>query len=493
MPILAGFNSGEIRSLRSSRRRRRPMRPPMRQRSASATPISPRLSEALSGERYGREHARGDARRALWLDRRAAGREADRAGVPSFLYYFDHGYPAADELGPARLSRRRNAVCLRHDRQDAAAGRKCRRRRPKRSCRTRCSTTGPASRAPACRARRPAAWPAYGTSAPTWPSRTRRAPKTHLLPGMYELNEQVVCRRRAKGGIPWNWNVGVVSPPLPARGAMPMIDGDMQAFALTLDKFLEHAAKWHPRAEVVTAREGGRSTRRLRRTRSSAAGRSRPCCAGFGVGLGRSRRDAGLEHAGACRSWYAIMGMGAVCHTLNPRLTARSSRRWSLQSDARMLIASADLAAAGAQDRRRRAVDRAHAADRRRSDVADVGRAPRSLRARAADRAALATTSIWGGFDETAPCGLCFTSGTTGAPKGVTYTHRSSFLHTLRLLQADVHGDAARDSVLTVVPMFHANAWGLPFAAPAAGAKLVLPGPPGRWREPRATDQRARR
>src|SRR6185436_15806103 len=82
----------------------------------------------------------------------------------------------------------------------------------------------------------------------------------------------------------------------------------------------------------------------------------------------------------------------------------------------------------------------------------------------------------WGNFDETAPCGLCFTSGTTGAPKGVTYTHRSSFLHTLRVLQVDVLGIGARDSVLTAVPMFHANAWGLPFAAPAVGARLVLPG-----------------
>ena len=82
----------------------------------------------------------------------------------------------------------------------------------------------------------------------------------------------------------------------------------------------------------------------------------------------------------------------------------------------------------------------------------------------------------WGGFDERAACGLCFTSGTTGAPKGVTYTHRSSFLHTLRLLQADVMGFTAADSVLAVVPMFHANAWGLPFAVPAAGRELVLPG-----------------
>jgi acyl-CoA synthetase (AMP-forming)/AMP-acid ligase II len=79
-------------------------------------------------------------------------------------------------------------------------------------------------------------------------------------------------------------------------------------------------------------------------------------------------------------------------------------------------------------------------------------------------------------FEETAPSGLCFTSGTTGAPKGVTYTHRSSYLHTLRALQVDVMAISGGDAVLAVVPMFHANAWGLPFAAPAVGAKLVLPG-----------------
>ena len=99
----------------------------------------------------------------------------------------------------------------------------------------------------------------------------------------------------------------------------------------------------------------------------------------------------------------------------------------------------------------------------------------------------------WGEFDENTPCGLCFTSGTTGAPKGVTYTHRSSFLHTLRLLQADVMAISARDSVLAVVPMFHANAWGLPFAAPAAGAKLVLPGRHIDGAQPGVTDQCRRR
>src|SRR3546814_81921 len=84
----------------------------------------------------------------------------------------------------------------------------------------------------------------------------------------------------------------------------------------------------------------------------------------------------------------------------------------------------------------------------------------------------------WGGFDETAPAGLCFTSGTTGAPKGVTYTHRSNYLHTLHQLQADVLGVTARDVLLVAVPMFHAKGWGLPFAAPAVAASRVLPARP---------------
>jgi fatty-acyl-CoA synthase len=83
----------------------------------------------------------------------------------------------------------------------------------------------------------------------------------------------------------------------------------------------------------------------------------------------------------------------------------------------------------------------------------------------------------WGGFDENTAAGLCYTSGTTGAPKGVLYSHRSNVLHTLVTLQSDVMGLTARDVVMPIVPMYHSNAWGLTLSAPAAGAKLVMPGP----------------
>lgn len=83
---------------------------------------------------------------------------------------------------------------------------------------------------------------------------------------------------------------------------------------------------------------------------------------------------------------------------------------------------------------------------------------------------------VWGGFDENAACGLCYTSGTTGNPKGVLYSHRSNYIHALMTLQRDALALSARDTVLLVVPMYHANAWGVVYSAPAVGAKLVLPG-----------------
>lgn len=256
---------------------------------------------------------------------------------------------------------------------------------------------------------------------------------------------------------------------------MPVMEGAVQAFALTLDKFLEHAAKWHPRTEVVTGREDGRADRigyaalKARSLRISAVLKR------LGVGPGDYVATLAWNTQAHVEAWYAVFGMGAVCHTLNPRLTAAQLAAMLTRSGARIVVVSADLAplarqiAEGAPG-----VERWLVIDAPEPIADDPAGAPMcALEPLIAESEGEIT---WGDFEETAPSGLCFTSGTTGAPKGVTYTHRSSYLHTLRMLQADVMAMTARDSVLAVVPMFHANAWGLPFAAPAAGAKLVLPG-----------------
>lgn len=249
---------------------------------------------------------------------------------------------------------------------------------------------------------------------------------------------------------------------------MPVADGEMQAYALTLDKFLDHAAKWTPKVEVVTARPDGRSERIGYAGLHARARRVSQALAELGVGPGDRVATLAWNSQAHLEVWYGIMAMGAVCHTLNPRLTAAQLADMIARSEARILIASGDLAALASEI----------AASAPAAVLLIDPEEPSGAVFRHLDPliAAAEPKTPWGGFDETAPCGLCFTSGTTGAPKGVTYTHRSSYLHTLRLLQADVLGLTARDSLLVAVPMFHANAWGLPFAAPAAGAKMVLPG-----------------
>lgn len=258
-----------------------------------------------------------------------------------------------------------------------------------------------------------------------------------------------------------------------------MIDGAMQEFPLTLDRFLGHAAKWHPRAEVVTAHDDGAVDRvsyaelRDRSLRASAA------LADLGVAFGNRVATLAWNTQAHVEAWYAIMGMGAVCHTLNPRLIESQLGAMLAASGSHVLIVSADLVPLA-----RRILDEHPTQVGHLLIIDGDGEADAlagwhgPLQARTLQAAMLDTQRevTWGGFDERAPSGLCFTSGTTGAPKGVTYTHRSSFLHTLRMLQADLFCVAAADSVLAVVPMFHANAWGLPFTVPAVGAKLVLPG-----------------
>ncbi len=252
-----------------------------------------------------------------------------------------------------------------------------------------------------------------------------------------------------------------------------MIDGAMQSYSLTLDRIIDHAAKWHPEVEVVTGSNDGPNARIGYAGMRDRANKVSAVLAGFGVTQGDRVATLAWNTQGHMQAWFGIMGMGAVCHTLNPRLTA-VQLGWMLdQSGARILIVSADLA--------KLAVTVADHAPGLEHILFIVGEAPD-----VPSRAAIQTLDtlidaeqgrvVWGEFDENAPSGLCFTSGSTGAPKGVTYTHRSNFLHTFKLLAADVLGARVTDVIMPIVPLFHANAWGLPFAVPAAGSKLVLPG-----------------
>ena len=248
----------------------------------------------------------------------------------------------------------------------------------------------------------------------------------------------------------------------------------MQDYALTVDRFLDHGAKWQGQARVITAGADGADSAidyaglRDRANRLSGALLDR--------GLKPGDRIATLawntQHH--VEVWYAAMGVGLVCHTLNPRLTVAHLASMVDQAKDRVLAVGAGLRdMAEALMAACPCLEQLILLDGE-GDVVPQG--PRE----AVGIETLLTTSgrpvEWGGFDERAEAGLCFTSGTTGAPKGVVYTHRSNYLHTVRSLQADAMALTATDTVLVAVPMFHANAWGLPFAGPAVGASLVLPG-----------------
>lgn len=251
----------------------------------------------------------------------------------------------------------------------------------------------------------------------------------------------------------------------------------MQPYALTVDKFLDHAAKWSGAREIVTA-DAGRSVLRIGyaelRARSNALSGA---LAALQLRCGDHVGTLGWNTQHHLEMYYALMGSGMVCHTLNPRLSVAHLAFMINEAEDRALAVASDLAPLLAE--------LAPLCPKLEHIILMDGEGSHSdvLKARRAQlwqyEHLLMThgaASVWGAFDEETPAGLCYTSGTSGAPKGVLYTHRSNYLHTLRALQADAISLSGNDTLLIAVPMFHANGWGLPFAAPAVGAKLVLPG-----------------
>jgi fatty-acyl-CoA synthase len=168
------------------------------------------------------------------------------------------------------------------------------------------------------------------------------------------------------------------------------------------------------------------------------------------------------------------MGMGAVCHTLNPRLFA--DQLCYIVNHAQDQVLITDLTFLPMLVERRADMPTVRHVIVL-TDEAHMAGAPPGALCFESLIEAQSDDFAWGGFDENTAAGLCYTSGTTGNPKGVLYSHRSNFLLTLAAMGPDVLGISARDVVLPIVPMFHANAWGIAFAAPAAGARLVMPGP----------------
>jgi fatty-acyl-CoA synthase len=253
-----------------------------------------------------------------------------------------------------------------------------------------------------------------------------------------------------------------------------MIQSLMMSMPLSIASLIQHADRHHGSAEIVSRRIEGdlhRTTYRElhRRTRRLAHALA-------GLGIQRGDRVATLAWNGYrhLELYFAVSGFGAVLHTINPRLHPDQIAWIARHAEDQVLFFDACFGPLAQAIRQGAREVRHFVAMTDRDRMADAG-----------VEGALCYEDLvqagsdayeWPALDEASASSMCYTSGTTGDPKGVLYSHRSTVLHTLACALPDALNLSARDTVLPVVPMFHVNAWGLPYAAPMVGARLVMPG-----------------
>ena len=247
----------------------------------------------------------------------------------------------------------------------------------------------------------------------------------------------------------------------------------MQHSPLLMSRILDRGATVSPNIEIVTATENGVRRQTYSETRDRAHQLAHALSqSGIGVGdrVGTFMWN-GSQHLEA---YHAVAGMGAVLHTLNVRLSDVDLEYIINHAEDRLIIVDADLLPSleKLQDRMP-SVERVVVATEDQSvswstslpnavDYEDyIQGKPKRFE--------------WPQIDENAPLGLCYTSGTTGNPKGVEYEHRSQYLHTMAQCMTDSMGLSGADSICGIVPMFHAMGWGIPWSALMLGCKQVMP------------------
>ncbi|WP_245550639.1 long-chain-fatty-acid--CoA ligase [Nocardia niigatensis] len=249
-----------------------------------------------------------------------------------------------------------------------------------------------------------------------------------------------------------------------------MIDAlTMDDYPLTLTHVVERAERFHAGREVISRRPDGRIDRTTLGACAARARRLASALAEFGVGIGDRVATLLWNQAEHLELYLAVPAMGAVVHTLNPRL--HPDELAFIAADARDRVIVVDESLLDVFERFGPAHPFEHVIV-----VSHSGAVPAGMQDYA-DLIAGSVPMVWPVLDERLAAALCYTSGTTGRPKGVVYSHRALVLHSLAAALPDQLGVSARDTLLPVVPMFHANAWGLPYAAALLGARLVLPGP----------------
>ncbi|HEV7874833.1 MAG TPA: long-chain-fatty-acid--CoA ligase [Enterovirga sp.] len=250
--------------------------------------------------------------------------------------------------------------------------------------------------------------------------------------------------------------------------------GLMQDWPLLIHKVIDFAATEHGRREVVSRSVEGPIHRITYREIRERALRVAKRLAMDGIREGDRVATLAWNTWRHLEAWYGITGVGAVYHTINPRLFEDQIVYIANHAEDRILFV--DLTFLPLLEKLAERLPKVE----RFIILTDAAHMPATgLRNAVPYEEWLAEADgdfTWVKLDENAAAGLCYTSGTTGEPKGVLYSHRSNVLHAMMTVTPDAFGLSARDTVLPVVPLFHANSWSLAFAAPMVGAGLVMPG-----------------
>jgi len=254
--------------------------------------------------------------------------------------------------------------------------------------------------------------------------------------------------------------------------------GLMQARPLLISSIIRHAARHHGTAEVVSVVGDGPRHRTNYAEVERRARRLARVLEGLGVRLGDRVATLAWNTYRHLELFHAVSGSGAVCHTVNPRLAHDDIAYIMTHAGDSVLFADASFAelietvAPSIADCVRAVVVMAA------PDAMPALRLPPGMALHCYETLmeAAGEDYEWPSFDENTAAALCYTSGTTGRPKGVLYSHRSTVLHAMVANTADYFGLRAVDRVLPGAPMFHAAAWAVPYVVPMVGAALVLPG-----------------
>jgi len=251
--------------------------------------------------------------------------------------------------------------------------------------------------------------------------------------------------------------------------------GLMQEWPLLCHKILDYAARQHGDREIVSRSVEGPIVRTNYRDLRVRALKVAQRLERDGFKAGDRIGTLAWNSARHLEVWYGAMGMGGVYHTLNPRLFPDQIVWIMNHAEDRAMFVDltfvpiAEKYCPGVKSVKKVIV------------LTDAAHMPQTTMKNAVSYEEWLGEADgdyeWKALDESAAAGMCYTSGTTGDPKGVVYSHRSNVLHAMIAAMPDAMGLSARETILPVVPMFHANAWGLGQSAPMIGAKLVMPGP----------------